>query len=918
MRHEHQIRLPLILGLAATLLPGTTGFAKTATETQDALNWPPVTVETHPWTRWWWMGSAVDPANLDRELARYKAAGLGGVEVTPIYGVKGWEDRDIPYLTPKWMEMLDHAIASASALGMKTDMTTGTGWCFGGPTVSSTDANCRVVAATQDVQSGSSLTGTFSPATTQALMAFSPDGKHIDLTSKIGSDGRVDWTADGGPWKVYAISQKPSGVVVKRAAPGGAGPMLNPFYPAAMVRYMDWFAKPFAEYKPKLDAMFQDSYEYNSQWAPDFFAQFEKLRGYKLQDELPALLGNENDDRAARVKSDYRETISDIMTLESMPIWIQWAHDHGYLARYQAHGDPGNLLDLYAIADIPETEMIYLSRSILMSKFASSAAHVTGKKFASSETCTWLSEHFTETLAEVKYMVDDMFLAGINHIFYHGTAYSPDEAPWPGWCFYASTEMNPRNSIWHDVPAVNTYITRCQSVLQSGWSNNDVLVYFPIFDRWNDAQGMVQQFDIRGKWFESAPVGTTAHRLWDRGYAFDYISDLQLARIKLNHNSDGPMAGARMWDPGDPLAPGQNGAFNLGNSRYKAIVVPPTTVMPLETLKQLKALAALGIPVIFDTKLPDDVPGLNDLDTRRQAFKALVSDIKSTPHLFVGDVEAGLNAAGVNREAMTDHAGLHFVRRSFPGGLNYFIANRGDQPVDDWISLSAKVRTAEIMDPMTGKFGLTDTKPVDDAHTQVHLQLDSGQSVIVRTFFNEGMTGPSWPIRENGTPVELTGTWKVKFIAGGPTLPQPYETGTLGSWATQDGPEAQAFGGTALYSLTFDAPAGQRGPWMISLGKVCQSARVRLNGRDLGTVVIPPFSVEADSLLPKGNLLEVEVTSVSANRVRDMDIRHVPWKNFDSPGLLNVHYKPFDASGWPLTDCGLLGPVMLDPQIARN
>ncbi len=59
--------------------------------------------------------------------------------------------------------------------------------------------------------------------------------------------------------------------------------------------------------------MFQDSYEYRSDWSPDFFAQFEKRRGYKLQTELPALFGTNDDDHAARVKYDYRQTVSEIM-----------------------------------------------------------------------------------------------------------------------------------------------------------------------------------------------------------------------------------------------------------------------------------------------------------------------------------------------------------------------------------------------------------------------------------------------------------------------------------------------------------------------------------------------------------------------------------------------------------------------------
>ena len=891
-----------VLGIAAMLIP----VARVPAQESSALAWPAITAQTRPWTRWWWMGNAVDAGNLDRELARYQAAGLGGVEVTPIYGVKGWEDRAIPYLSPRWMEMLNHAIATGARLGMKTDMTTGTGWCFGGPTVSASDANAAVVSKTQDVEPGAKLSGTFDPATTQALVAFPAQGKCEELTNRIRPDGTVDWTAQNGPWHVYAISQKPSGTMVKRAAPGCAGPMLNLFFPDAVTRYLQWFEGPFAAARPALRCLFQDSYEYNSQWAPDFFARFEKLRGYRLQTELPALLGTETDDHAARVKSDYRETISDIMTLESIPIWVQWAHDHGFLARYQAHGDPGNLLDLYADADIPETEMFHLDHNILTSKFASSAAHLAGKNLASAETGTWLAEHFTETLAEMKYLVDDMFLAGINHIVYHGTAYSPDSAAWPGWCFYASAEMNPRNSIWRDVPALNTYIARCQSILQSGTSDNDVLLYWPIYDRWNDAKGLVQSFGIAGTgWFEGQPIGQTAHHLWERGYAFDYISDRQLAAIKSL----------------------DQGRLILGSCRYRAIVIPPCHLMPVETLKQLLSLASRGITVIFDGKLPDDVPGWANLESRRQQFKSLLHVFQATASLnpfypppVAEDVESTLAAAGVSRESSIAFIpGVHFVRRSYPGGLYYFIANTGTRTMDGWTELAAKARSVEIMDPMTGHTGLAETRTSKDGNVQIPMQLDPGESILLRTFAANAETGPAWTPREpDGTPAVLSGTWSVKFIEGGPALPAPFRTDKLGSWTALGGAGARSFAGTALYSLNFDAPQGRTGPGSIDLGRVCQSARVRLNGVALGTVMIAPFRVEAASLLPHGNVLEIEVTNSSANRVRDLDIRHVAWKIFDKPNVLSARYGPFDASQWPLTDSGLLGPVTLTPEKPRE
>ena len=102
----------------------------------------------------------------------------------------------------------------------------------------------------------------------------------------------------------------------------------------------------------------------------------------------------------------------------------------------------------------------------------------------------------------------------------------------------------------------------------------------------------------------------------------------------------------------------------------------------------------------------------------------------------------------------------------------------------------------------------------------------------------------------------------------------------------------------------------------LDLGDVRQSARVRVNGKDYGTLITPPFRVVVDNLKPTGNSLEVEVTSVAANRIRDLDRRGVPWKTFRDINIVNLDYKPFDASHWPLTDCGLLGPVTLYPVTA--
>ena len=173
--------------------------------------------------------------------------------------------------------------------------------------------------------------------------------------------------------------------------------------------------------------------------------------------------------------------------------FTKYAHSKNTLSLNQAHGSPGNLLDLYAAFDIPETETFGSSYFPIpglrrdsadvrnvdpdpnMLKFASSAAHAMGNKLTSSETFTWLTEHFKTSWAQCKPEVEQVFLSGVNHVFYHGTTYSPDYVKWPGWLFYASVNFVPNNSLWPHLNGLNNYITVAKAVLQSGQPDNEII-----------------------------------------------------------------------------------------------------------------------------------------------------------------------------------------------------------------------------------------------------------------------------------------------------------------------------------------------------------------------------------------------------------------------------------------------------------
>ena len=103
----------------------------------------------------------------------------------------------------------------AKKFGMGVDMTLGSGWCFGGPTVSDEDANANVVVTNFYLGVGERLQQKFDRKTTQALIAFGPDGKSIDLTDSISTNGEVffsppgNWIGNSSPtntWTVYALS----------------------------------------------------------------------------------------------------------------------------------------------------------------------------------------------------------------------------------------------------------------------------------------------------------------------------------------------------------------------------------------------------------------------------------------------------------------------------------------------------------------------------------------------------------------------------------------------------------------------------------------------------------------------------------------------------------------------------------------
>ena len=342
------------------------------------VSWPEIGLDAKPAARWWWMGSAVDKENLTRNLEAYAAAGMGTMEITPIYGVQGNDAKDIPFLSPRWMQMLQYTESEASRLGMQIDMNTGTGWPFGGPEVGIEDAACKLFVTEYRLEGGNTLDQRIEVADKkqkpyaklERLMAFSDTGKCLDLTDKV-KDGMLCWKAPKGSWRLIAAFCGKTLQKVKRAAPGGEGYVMNHFSARAVKNYLGRFERAFdGKFKDTAGGatayphnFFNDSYEvYGADWSEGLFDEFLARRGYKLEEHLPEFLAaGERSDKTRRIISDYRETLGELLQENFTRQWTEWTHRHGAKTRNQAHGSPGNLIDLYATVDIPECEGFGLS-----------------------------------------------------------------------------------------------------------------------------------------------------------------------------------------------------------------------------------------------------------------------------------------------------------------------------------------------------------------------------------------------------------------------------------------------------------------------------------------------------------------------------------------------------------------------------
>jgi lysophospholipase L1-like esterase len=884
---------------AAFYLPPTPIQPETIASLYHQFQSPPD--DARPMMRWWWFGPAVTKPELQKEFETMRSAGIGGVEIQPVYPLMLDDEskgiKNLAYLSPEFLDDVRFANVTASSLGMRVDITLGSGWPYGGPktTLALAAGRLRVVAVP--------VTGTTLAAPTLAegeklIAAFVVTGTEKSYDPATAQ--RIDistWAipASAGTRTVLIFVASHTKQMVKRAAFGAEGFVLDHFSRAAIDAHLAGVATPlldaFGNQPPY--AVFSDSLEvYDSDWTANLPAEFLARRGYDLIPHLPELVAG-GTPQAEAVRHDWGRTLSDLIRENYLAPLASFAAEHHTRFRSQTYGEPAVTLADEVVPNLPEGEGPQW-RAFSFTRWASSASHLYSRNVTSAETWTWLhSPAFRATPLDMKAEADRMFLLGVNQIVGHGYPYSPAAAGEPGWSLYAAAAFNAHNPWFPVMPDVTRYLQRMSWLLRQGKPANDIAILLPEDDA--QAAFTLGHVSVTGEMRKHISPELIATIL-DAGYNIDYIDAATIDK--------------------------------LGVIPYPVLILPPTDRIPLSTYKKLESYAA-DKSVIALGKLPSLAPGLIEQSSSAEiaAISARLfqsSNHKGTLVASISDLADALHhALPPDVDATGQTSNLGFIHRKLDDMDLYYVVNSSNQSVSGNIKFRAAHSTLESWNP---DGGAVLTSMAYDKSAGVPLRLAPYESRVFVLGDTSAQKSVNALHHESSLLQDLSSGWQIRF--GDEAASQTVEH--LASWTELPG--KQFYSGKAVYTRTFtlpDLPAAKarvlldfgegvatidnrppHAPGMRALldPPIREAAIVSINGLRVASLWHPPYRIDITSFLKSGeNRIEVSVYNTAVNEMagqppRDYTALNARYgKRFDMQDM--DHLQPVPS--------GLMGPIRL-------
>lgn len=839
---------------------------------------------------WRIFGPAWTREEIEYQFDQLQQAGVGGVMTCftypvalddPAHGIQNQR-----FLAPTFLETLRYAAERARKQNLEFGVCGGTGWPFGGPTVSLHDAAQRLRAEALHPL----------PDDSGYALPKLRDGEHClavfcgkrDVTAALHGDRLEVPPSPAEPCQAFIAG--PTYMAVKRPALGGEGYVLDHFSRAATQRYLNTVVAPLLAAAPdgRIRSLFCDSLEvYNANWTHDFPAQFKRRRGYDPIPHLPELF----DDRspaAPDLRFDWWRTAAELAEEEFARTVHAWCRGHQVAFALEPYGTPSLSLASARYCDVPWGEQ-YEWKGFSFSRFAASAGHLAGKKVIGAEAWTWigLPNRLADSLSDLKLCSDLHFLAGENELTGVDFPYSPRSAGVPGWTPYYGPVLNQNNPQWPFFSYLAGYVNRCQWLLRQGRPVADVALYVPAEDAFANGatDQMLLDFQLRDRL--ASGVLTDEFGLQK---AFRHHSDVVYTLLTNGYNFDGIDFSAM-----NALTRVQGKTLAAGDGRYSILLLPNLAGMDPAALEKAARFCRAGGTIIATRRLPDRVYGFGQ-EKATQRLRALIRELfgpeavarttstradKEAPSLSVHSYGKGKAIfAPDEREALEDalaqaavgpdvrlspfqpevsHVHRHAGDRDF-----YFLANVGESEASFLADFRVAGRAAFRWDPMDGSIAPMPVHAQTPGRTQIALTLPPRGSLFLcfaaGTPHLQLTEGPR--VSMTAHPLEIA--WHVTF--DGPDAPPPYESPMLNSWTQWPG--ARFFSGRAIYTGTFTQPSVVPDRAILRFHEVHEAAEVQVNGHLAGAVWMPPYELDVARYLRSGeNTLRITVANLPVNRV---------------------------------------------------
>ncbi|MCC5935746.1 MAG: glycoside hydrolase [Lunatimonas sp.] len=712
-----------------------------------------------------------------------------------------------------------------------------------------------------------------SPATQEAVGIIPADGV-VDLTSKMGENGALSWSAPSGRWKIIRFGYSLTGRQNHPASPEATGLEVDKLDPQAVRRYINHYLDLYEDATGGklgpggLEYMILDSYEAgHMNWTGDFPAEFEKRRGYSLLSFLPALTGRVVNSVEASEKFlwDFRQTIGEMISDYHYDVIGEELKKRGMKRYTESHENKriylADGMDVKRNADIPMSAMWTPGslaggedeevRSEADIRESASVANIYGKPFVAAESMTSVGRPFQEYPERLKRTADLELASGLNRFVIHTSVHQPLDDKKPGFSLGPFGQYFTRQETWAELakPWID-YLSRSSAMMQQGSNVADILYLYG------------ENTNITWIARETLPAIPA-------GYEFDFVNATALLEA-IEAEKDRLKA-------------------RSGNT-YEALMLDESTrLMTLRVLRKLKVLADAGVPIIGER--PVQSPSLADSD---QDFQALAKELWEKSN--VGPA-VKLPVAPDVQITGTSHKILFRHRKTEDSDI-YWVNNRHANETSALVS-----------------FRMTDKKPmrwnpIDGSVQELSYQIREGRTEIPLTFsswdayfivFREAASAESFSVPEQKRTVLTTidGPWQLDFGSVKENFP------SLSSWSSHTDPTLKYFSGIATYTHSLVLPTDfVPGNYEIDLGEVKNLAELTVNGHTVGIVWKRPFKLDISDVLKSGeNLLEIRVANLWVNRlIGDAQ-----------PGAKKSTFTtmPFYQANAPLLPSGLLGPVKI-------